>query len=59
VGHEVTALEGFRVTPVGGFVLGGAVDVVEYWAGQPSVGQPTEIMKVVTVAQTHACSGPN
>ena len=30
VGHEVTALKGFRVTPVSRFVLGGAVDVIEY-----------------------------
>jgi len=59
VGHEVTALKGFRVTPVSRFVLGGAVDVIEYWTGQPSLSQLPEIMKVVTVAQAHACSHPN
>ena len=59
VGHEVTALEAFRVTPVGHLVVGSTVDVIEYWARQPSFGQTPEIMKVVTVAQLHACSHPN
>ena len=54
VGHEVTALKGLRVTPVGRFVLGGAVDVIEYWSGQPSLGETPEIMKVVTIVQMHA-----
>ena len=58
VGHEITALEAFRVTPVGHLVLGGAVDVIEYWTGQPSPGQTPEIMKVATVAQMHECSRP-
>src|SRR5262245_29399139 len=57
-GYEVTALEGFRITPVSHLVIGGAVDVVEYWSGQPSLGQLPEIMKVVTVAQAHARSPP-
>src|SRR5262249_9319493 len=42
----------------GHLVVGGAVDVIEYWTGQPSPGQTPEIMKVVTVAQMHACSRP-
>jgi hypothetical protein len=37
-------------------VVAGAVDVVEYWTGHPSLGQTPEIMKIVTVAQVHACS---
>jgi hypothetical protein len=53
-GYEVTALEGFRITPVSHFVIGGAVDVIEYWSGQPSFGEAPEIMKVVTVVQMHA-----
>ena len=56
VGHEVTGLECFRVASVGHLVVRGAVDVIEYWTGQPSLGQPPEIVKVMTVAQTHACS---
>src|SRR5262245_31830530 len=59
VGHEIAALEAFCVTPVGHLVVGGAVDVIEYWTGQPSPGQTPEIMKVVAVAQMHACSPPN
>jgi hypothetical protein len=58
VGHEVTALKGLRVTPVGRFVLGGAVDVIEYWTGQPSLSQLPEIMKVVTVAQARCVLSP-
>jgi hypothetical protein len=53
-GYEVTALEGFRITPVCHLVIGGAVDVIEYWSGQPSPGETPEIMKVVTVMQMHA-----
>jgi hypothetical protein len=48
-GYEVTALEGFRITPVSHLVIGGAVDVIEYWSGQPSLGETPEIMKVVTI----------
>ena len=51
--HEVTALEGFRVTLVCDLVVGRAVYVIEYRAGQPSLGQTLEIMKVVTIAQAH------
>src|SRR5580704_15839687 len=57
-GHEVTALEALRVTPVGHLVVGGAVDVVEYRTGHPSPGETPEIMKVVTVPQMHACLQP-
>jgi hypothetical protein len=53
-GYEVTALEGFRITPVSHLVIGGAVDVIEYWSGQPSLGETPEIMKVVTIVQMHA-----
>ena len=53
-GYEVTALEGFRITPVCHLVIGGAIDVIEYWSGQPSLGETPEIMKVVTVMQMHA-----
>jgi hypothetical protein len=55
-GHEVAALEGFRVAPVGYLVVRGTIDIIEYWAGQPSPGQTPEIMKVVTIAQIHASS---
>src|SRR5262245_66430320 len=58
VGRDIAALEAFCVTPVGHLVVGSAVDVIEYWTGQPSPGQTLEIMKVVTVAQMHACSRP-
>ena len=58
IGYEVTALERFRVTPVGHLVISRAVDVIKNWTGQPSLGQPPEIMKVVTVAQAHACPHP-
>jgi hypothetical protein len=59
VGYEVTALETFRVTPVGHLVVGSAIDVIEYRSGQPPLGQTPKIVKVVTVAQKHACSHPN
>jgi hypothetical protein len=52
-GYEVTALESFRITPVRHLVIGGAVDVIEYWSGQPSLGETPEIMKVVTIVQMH------
>src|SRR5262245_24174107 len=52
-GYEVTALEGFRITPVSHLIIGGAVDVIEYWSGQPSLGEAQEIMKVVTIVQMH------
>jgi hypothetical protein len=58
VGYEVTALEAFRVTAVGHLVVGSTVNVIEYWSRQTSFGQTSEIMKVVTVAQLHACSHP-
>jgi len=38
-GYEVTALEGFRITPVSHLVIGGAVDVIEYWSGQPRLAR--------------------
>lgn len=57
-GYEVTALEGFRITPVSHLVIGGAVDVIEYWSGQPSLGETPEIMKVVTIVQMHAARAP-
>ena len=47
-------LEGFRITPVCYLVIGGTVDVIEYWSGQPSLGETPEIMKVVTIVQMHA-----
>jgi ABC-type uncharacterized transport system substrate-binding protein len=43
-GYEVTALEGFRITPVSHLVIGGAVDVIEYWSGQPSFGVRREFV---------------
>ena len=58
-GYEVTALEGFRITPVSHLVIGGAVNVIEYWSEQPSLGQTPEIMKVVTVVQMHARAHSN
>ena len=57
-GYEVTALEGFRITSVSHLVIGGAVDVIEYWSGQPSLGETPEIMKVVTIVQMHAARAP-
>jgi hypothetical protein len=54
VWHEVTALKSRRIAQVGHLVVGGAIYVVEYWAGQPSLGQTPKIMKVVTIAQTHS-----
>src|SRR5437899_9808403 len=59
MGHEVTGLECCRVAPVGHLVVRGAINVIEYWTGQPSLGQTSEIMKVVTVTQMHAGSQPN
>jgi hypothetical protein len=38
-------------------VVGSAVDVIEYWTREPSLGQMPKIMKVVTVAQ-HSCLHP-
>jgi hypothetical protein len=50
--------KGFRITPVSHLVIGGAVDVIEYWSGQPSLGETPEIMKVVTIVQMHAARSP-
>ena len=58
VGYEVTALEGLRIAPVGHLVVGGTVDVIEDRSGQPSLGEPPEIMKVVTIVQMHAARTP-
>src|SRR4029077_772219 len=58
VGYEVTALERFGVAPAGRLIVGGAVDVIEYWTRQPSFRQAAEIMNVVTVAQLHPCHVP-
>jgi hypothetical protein len=38
-------------------VVGSAVDVIEYWTRESSLGQMPKIMKVVTVAQ-HSCLHP-
>jgi hypothetical protein len=51
--NEITALEGFRVALVSDLVVGSAVYVIEYWTGQPPLGQTLEIMKVVAIAQAH------
>src|SRR5262245_36598862 len=57
-GYEVTALEGFRITPVSHLIIGGAVDVIEYWSGKPTLGKTTEIIKDVTIVQMHAARAP-
>src|SRR5262249_3094935 len=49
--HQVTAFEAPRVTFMRYLIVGGAVDVIEYWTRDPSLGQISKIMKVVTVAQ--------
>ena len=53
VGHEIAVLEACRIAPVGDLVVGRTVDVVEDRARQPSLRQPSEIMKVVAVPKAH------
>jgi hypothetical protein len=38
---------------VGYFIIGGTVDVIEYRARQPSLGEKSEVMKVAAIAQIH------
>src|SRR6267142_811893 len=42
IGHQVTALEARGVLAIGHFVVSRAIDVIEDWTGQPSLGQPPE-----------------
>src|SRR5215469_787987 len=58
-GYKVAAFEGFRVAPVRRLLVRGAVDIIEDRTGQSSLGQTPKIMKVVTIAQIHACSRAN
>ena len=58
-GYKVAAFEGFRVAPVRRLLVRGAVDIIEDRTGQSPLGQTPKIMKVVTIAQSHACSRAN
>ena len=54
VGHQVAALEARRIPAKGHLVVSRSIDVIKDRTWQTSFGQPPEIMKVVTVAQTHS-----
>src|SRR5215472_10810420 len=58
-GYKVAAFEGLRISPVRRLLVRGAVDIVEDRTGQSPLGQTPKIMKVMTIAQTHACSRAN
>src|SRR5207249_1302820 len=53
VGHEVTALEARCILAIRHLVVSRSVDVVKDRTRQTSPGEAPEIMKIVTVAQTH------
>src|SRR5438105_5145644 len=58
-GYKVTAFEGFCVAPVRRLLVRRAVDIIEDRTGQSPLGQTPKIMKVMTIAQSHACSRAN
>src|SRR5438552_17303739 len=58
-GYKVAAFEGFCVAPVRRLLVRGAVDIIEDRTGQSPLGQTPKIMKVMTIAQNHACSRAN
>src|SRR6516162_3212747 len=58
-GYKIAAFEGFCVAPVGRLIVRGAVDIIEDRTGQSLLGQTPKIMKVMTIAQNHACSRAN
>src|SRR6516225_5286020 len=58
-GYKIAAFEGFCVAPVRRLLVRGAVDIIEDRTGQSPLGQTPKIMKVVTIAQIHACSRTN
>src|SRR5262245_19375732 len=51
--HEIAVLEACRIAPVGHFVVGCTVDVVEDRPRQSSPRQLPEILKVVADAEAH------
>src|SRR6201987_2952971 len=59
VGYEIAAFEGFCVAPVRRLLVRGAVDIIEDRTRQSPLGQTPKIMKVMTIAQNHACSRAN
>src|SRR5215472_3538586 len=58
-GYKVAAFEGLRISPVRRLLVRGAVDIVEDRTRQSPLGQTPKIMKVMTIAQSHACSRAN
>ncbi len=54
IGHQVAALEAFRVPAIRHFIVRRSVHVVEDRTGQPAPGQFAEVTKVMTVAQAHS-----
>ena len=58
-GYKIAAFEGFCVAPVRRLLVRGAVDIIEDRTGQSPLGQTPKIMKVMTIAQNHACSRAN
>jgi hypothetical protein len=59
VGHEVAALEARRIPAISHLVVSRPVDVIEDRTRQTSSGEASEIMKIVTVAQTHVAPTPS
>ncbi|KAG1087694.1 hypothetical protein G6F40_013664 [Rhizopus arrhizus] len=53
VRHQVASFERVGVAPVGGFIVGSAVDVVEDGAGQPLARHAAKVVEVLALVQTH------
>jgi len=53
VRYEIALLEACRVSPIGDFVVGRTVDVVEDRARKPALGQSPKVVKVVAIAYAH------
>ena len=53
IGQQVAGLKGRGVAPVGGFIVGRAVDVIEDGARQPLAGHAAKVVEVLALMQTH------
>ncbi len=56
--HQVAVLEGRGVAPVGGLVVGGAVDVVEDRPRQALLRQAAEVVEIEALVQPHVVLTP-
>ncbi|MCY1537033.1 hypothetical protein D9M68_725140 [compost metagenome] len=53
VRHQVAGLEGLGIAPVGGFIVGRAVDVIEDRARQALARHTAKVVEILALVQAH------